>query len=326
MLSDAQTTDGHPEDLRGTLPSADAVDDWTVVVATRGDAKAASRIGKNIVEPLPGVPVLVVRNGRSQRSNLASRGGVEVIDAPGGGVSRARNAAFAAAKTRTLVFVDDDVIVSEAALRTLVTRQRQVGAAIATARVRAADTAHHPLFDDDLGFDRGTVCRTWRLGVDKPVSPLNVWDFGVGATFAVDKPLLDAGGRPVRFDERLSNGRFCGGTEDVDLFYSAYVAGHTVCYVGDAVVGHLFPATETDVHAKCRQYALSDGAFYAKWARRVSVGDLRREAVGWGRRVVKARNDRQSGRAAVPLSVMVGELVYKMVGGATWALALRRSS
>src|SRR5439155_9898563 len=148
------------------------VDEWTVVVPTRGDVAGAARIEENIVKRLDGVPVMVVRNGGCGE-RLARRPGVEILDVPGGGVARARNAALAAATTRTVVFVDDDVIVSGAALRTLVARQREAGAAIATARVRPADAAHHGLFDDALGFDRGSTSLAWRLCTesDEPTPP-----------------------------------------------------------------------------------------------------------------------------------------------------------
>ena len=320
MLSDPRPAAADQDDQDDQAP----VDDWTVVVATRGDAAAVARIEDNIVDRLDGVPVLVVRNGGGAAVSMAGRPGVEVVDAPGGGVSRARNAALTAATTRTVVFVDDDVIVSSAELRTLVSRQREAGAAIACARIRPADAAHHGLFDDDLGFDRGPVSRAWSLAADGavPVSPFNVWQFGVGATFAVDRELLGA----VRFDERLSNGRFCGGTEDVDFFYAAYVAGRTISYVADAVLEHLFPLTAAAASAKCRQYALTDGAFYAKWARRVSRHDLHGEITGWWGRITKRRADRTAGRPSVPLPDLLAEPVYKLVGGVTWALVLRRLS
>lgn len=308
----------------------DDVDDWTVVVPTRGDAASAVRTGENIVGRLDGIPVVVVRNGavsgEAHWASLGQRPHVEVLDRFGGGVARARNAVLAIATTRTVVFVDDDTVVSESALRTLVAGQRASGAAVANARVVPADTAHHRLFDADLGFDRGNRSSIWRTSPKEgaPLSPLKVWQFGVGATFAVDLPLL-ARRDAVRFDERLSNGRFCGGSEDVDFFYAVYLSGHTVCYVAEAVVEHLFPLSARAVSAKCRQYALSDGAFYAKWAGYISATDLRRELSGWWGRIRKHSADRAHGRPAVPQVDLLTEPLYKLVGGVAWALILRRS-
>jgi hypothetical protein len=148
----------------------------------------------------------------------------------------------------------------------------------------------------------------------------------VGATFAVDLPLLDARPETVRFDERLSNGRFCGGSEDVDFFYAAYHLGHVVTYVAEAVVEHVFPTSPAAVSAKCRQYALSDGAFYAKWARHLSPADLHGEVTGWLGRIAKGATDRACGRPAVPVTDLLAEPLYKLVGGLTWALVLRQSS
>jgi hypothetical protein len=309
----------------------DDLDDWTVVVPTRGNATSAVRIGENVAGRLDGVPVVVVRNGavsgEAEWASLARLPHVELVDRPGGGVARARNAALTTATARTVIFVDDDVVVSGSALRTLVARQRAEEATIATARVVPADAPHHRLFDADLGFDRGRSSGVWRAGTGQgaPLSPLNAWQFGVGATFAVDLHLLRARGDAVRFDERLSNGQFCGGSEDVDFFYAAYLLGHTVSYVAEAVVEHLFPMSAAAVSAKCRQYALTDGAFYAKWARRFSAADLGREFSGWADRMVKHAADRAHGRPAVPLADLLAEPLYKLVGGVSWALILRRS-
>ena len=310
--------------------SGDDPGDWAVVVPTRGSGASAVRIGANIVDQLDGVPVVVVRNGAATGeeawAGLMLRPHVEVVDRVGGGVSRARNSALASTFTRTVVFVDDDVLVSDAALRRLVARQRDEGATVTTARVVPGSAPHHRLFDTDLGFDRGRGSRVWQRAAQPgpPLSPLNVWQFGVGATFAVDLALLGTTGGAVRFDERLSNGRFCGGSEDVDFFYAAYLTGHTVSYVAEAVVEHLFPLSVGAVSAKCRQYALSDGAFYAKWARFVTTTDLRRELAGWIGRLRKRNTDRARGLPAVALVDLLAEPLYKLLGGATWALLIRR--
>ncbi|WP_300606662.1 glycosyltransferase [Trebonia sp.] len=302
-----------------------------VAVPTRGDAASATRISENIVGRLDGIPVIVVRNRcvpaetDTDWANLAQRPNVQIIDRFGGGAARARNAAISTATSRTVVFVDDDVRVSESALRTLVARQRSASAAIATARVVAANTAHHQLFDADLGFDRGSDDGTWMVGQSKPLSPLNVWQFGVGATFAIDLSLLGSKGNAIRFDERLSNGRFCGGSEDIDFFYAAYLNGHIVSYVAEAVVEHIFPISAAEVSAKCRQYALSDGAFYTKWAQHVSAADIRGEIAGWLRRLGGSIANRSRGRPAVPILDLLAEPLYKLMGGATWELLLRQS-
>lgn len=301
-----------------------------VVVPTRGDAAGVARISENIVGRLDGITVLVVRNrcapAEADWARLAQRPNVRIIDRFGGGVARARNAAIGTATSRTVVFVDDDVVVSESALQTLVARQRSAGATIATARVVPANAAHHQLFDADLGFDRGSEGSTWTVGQSKRLSPLHVWQFGVGATFAVDLSLLSSKGNAIRFDERLSNGRFCGGSEDVDFFYAAYLTGHMVSYVAEAVVEHVFPLSAAELSAKCRQYALSDGAFYAKWARYVSAADIGGEIMGWFRRLGKSVANRTHGRPAVPILDLLAEPLYKLVGGATWGLLLRQSS
>lgn len=305
--------------------------DWLVAVPTRADDVSAARIEQNIVARLPTVPIVVIRNGRvatpARWNSLIERPHVHVLDWVGGGAARARNVAIASLNTRTIVFVDDDVIVSHSALRTLVERQRADGATVTTARVVPAGTAHHQLFDDSLGFDRGHGSRLWHAALPrKPLSPMKAWQFGVGAAFAVDLPLLHGSDTPIRFDERLSNGRFCGGSEDVDFFYSLYLAGHRLSYATEAVVEHVFPLSKAAVSAKCRQYALSDGAFYAKWANRISAADMLSEVVGWCRRLGRTTIDIARRRPAVPFLTLLAEPLYKVVGGMTWVLVRRQSS
>lgn len=314
-----------------TLPAEPA--DWIVAVPTRGDAESLARIERNIVARLPGVPVTVLRNGAAGEPGDGWPGSpsceVRLVEAPGGGVSRARNGALDL-PARTVVFVDDDVVVSAKALELLVRGQRANRAAVSTARVTPAASKHPNavLFHRFLGFDRGATAHTWSLRERSAprVSPLGVWDFGVGATFAVDLPALAVASPAIRFDERLSNGRLGGGTEDVDFFYQAYLAGLRISYEAAATVEHLFAEDHAAVVGKCRQYALSDGAFYAKWLRRTSPSDWGREITGWAARFAAQAGRMATGHPAVPIHSLAAEPALKLIGGALWFAVLRRSS
>lgn len=298
--------------------------DWSVAVPTRATREALARIGTGIIAKLDGLPATVVLNDSAMPSPepaWSKSAGVHILRAPGGGVARARNAVLDLAPTRFVVFVDDDVIVTRAALELLVATLRRGDAAVATARVLAAAATDGAtrLHGGPLAFDRGTEHRTWRFIEEAPaVSPFSVWDFGVGAAFAVDLVMLGQA-RPVPgFDERLSNGRFCGGSEDSDFFFQAYRAGLAISYVADAVVYHEFPEGWAALRRKCRQYALSDGAFYAKWRKASRPSDFIKDGIGWAARMRQQIADRLGGRDAVPFVSLAAEPAYKAIGGAYW--------
>jgi glycosyltransferase involved in cell wall biosynthesis len=301
-----------------TSPSAS----YQVVVPTRGSVDAVTRVHRNIAAQLPDAEVVLVLNGSGETGRATAEGlGMRVHECAGGGASRARNAGLAVAEGPVLVFLDDDVIVSRDAVAALVAGLHRTGAAVATARVLPADTraGTFPVYERYLGFDRGATTRFWPPSTDPgrhPVSPFAVWEFGVGAAFAVDVRRL--GGR--RFDERLSNGRVCGGTEDVDFFYQAHHCGLAITYEATAVVHHLFPTGGREMKAKVRQYALADGAFYAKWIRFATPADLCRDVVGWLRRLRQQAAHAVRGEPAVPVPTLLAEPVYKLMGGLWWVL------
>ncbi|MGH4013820.1 MAG: glycosyltransferase family 2 protein [Pseudonocardiaceae bacterium] len=148
-----------------------------------------------------------------------------------------------------------------------------------------------------------------------------MWDIGVGALFAVNRPKV-LQHKAVRFDERLSNGRFCGGTDDVDFFMQAFQAGLTLAYEPCAVAHHLFPGDWAGLRKKCRQYALTDGAFYAKWWREAEPVDFINEVRAWVGRLTTHAGLSLDGRPGVPLTSVVVEPLYKLFGATAWSLVL----
>lgn len=300
---------------------------WQVLVPTRGSVDAVRRIHHNIVSQLPARSVTLVLNsstaGPSMEAGRAAAVelGMATVDCAGGGASRARNTGLDVATRPFVVFLDDDVVASTEAVEVLVSTVQRAGAAIGTARVLALETLapSSVLWRRYLGFDRGETTRLWggHGGAVTHVSPFGVWAFGVGAAFVVNMAVLTTGGG-LRFDERLSNGRWCGGTEDVDFFYTAHTRGLAVVYVADAVVWHVFPADRRGLRTKCRQYALADGAFYAKWIQHASLGDLVGEFAGWLRRVRLHIRRSLRAEAAIPLGTLLAEPLYKLVGAFVW--------
>jgi cellulose synthase/poly-beta-1,6-N-acetylglucosamine synthase-like glycosyltransferase len=298
-----------------------------VVVPTRGTTTAIERICANIAGNVCAYDLLIILNGTDEtklkRSEaLATEKGLQTVRCPGGGVARARNFALATSDADVLVFVDDDVVVTADAIKRLSDVIASDVVDVATARVLPTELPQqtfNTIYDAYLGFDRGTERRSWQR--PGQLSPFTVWDIGVGALFAVNRPkVLEH--KAVRFDERLSNGRFCGGTEDVDFFMQAFHAGLRLTYEPEAVVHHQFPDDWTGMRRKCRQYALTDGAFYAKWYREADPVDFVNEIRGWARRLAMHGVRAVEDRPRVPLVSVAIEPLYKLFGAAAWAFVL----
>lgn len=308
---------------------------FEVFIPSRGTAAAVERVHRHIARPLAPVAVTLVLNPSAngvvapavlQRCRDL---GMTPTICRGGGTSRARNVGLKLASAPVVVFLDDDVIATPDAVDGLVAGLRRQRACVATGRVLAAPSSHRSdeLWSSELAFDRGPAAAVWTTRDAVRVSPFDVWQFGVGAAFAVDRARMhEQLDRVPRFDERLSNGRFAGGTEDVDYFYAVYVAGGAVAYVSQAIFGHKFPARRRDIRAKCRQYAIADGAFYAKWRGRADRSDIVSEIHGWRRRLAGHVGARARGRPAVPLRSLLAEPAYKVFGALTWSVRCRSSS
>lgn len=295
-----------------------------IVVPTRGTPAAVERIAANIAREAGSNELLLVLNGADEAElreaeAVAAREAVQTVRCPGGGVARARNFALTACDAGVLVYTDDDVVITANAIDRLVETVASGDADVATAQVLPAKTPYrefNAIHDAYLGFDRGPYRRKWCPPGN--LSPFLVWDIGVGALFGIDR--LKVLQKEIRFDERLSNGRFCGGTEDVDFFMQAYYAGLTLVYEARATVHHLFPTDWESVTQKYHQYALSDGAFYTKWRSKSELDDYRRELRGWARRMVIHIGRTATKQPAVPLWSLCAEFPLKIFGGAFWYL------
>jgi len=292
--------------------------DATIVVPTRGDGLAARRIAR-IAKCLGDYPMLVVCNSECSPTVL-DIGGIHTIFALGGGVARARNKAIEVTRSKWIVFLDDDVIIDVRTIDTLLKSGEHASATVTTARVLAApgDDATIALYHDHLTFDRGVHPAIWRGSNRYLMSPFDSWKLGVGAAFAVCLPSLRALASHVSFDETLSNGRFAGGAEDVDFFFQVLEAGGAVRYSPEAVVYHIFPNGTEALRRKLCQYALADGAYYAKWWKARSHGDIAGEVRNWIQRLLEHVLLRLKGRPSVPLLPLVTEPVYKLIGGVVW--------
>ncbi|MGH3887851.1 MAG: glycosyltransferase family 2 protein [Pseudonocardiaceae bacterium] len=296
---------------------------YTIIIPTRGDPAALRRIAAQIAAFPEATSFLILVN----RSRLmTSRYGLESLRdlgvtfgfCPGGGVARVRNLALRMVSTDVVVFVDDDAATSVEAVARL-TRELDDGrTGVVTGRVvpAASDSQTFMLYRDFFGFDRGAIARRFSGGVPPP--PMQAWQLGVGAVFAVRRTLLDAVASPPSFDESLSNGRFCGGAEDVDFFLQCLHAGIGLSYCADAVFWHEFPSSVGVLRRKITAYARADGAFYCKWRHDIGPSAVARDLLSWAARVQYHAVAKVKGSPHLPLVPVLAEPVEKLIGAVWW--------
>jgi glycosyltransferase involved in cell wall biosynthesis len=301
----------------------------TVVVPTRGDEAALRRISRNVAGVVPGASLIIILNRSAQAPQelradiLNCHPDASFFSCPGGGVSRARNLALRVAETDVVVFFDDDVIPTESATELLVSRLQGSAAGVATGRVLPAPTTApaSSIYETLLGLDRGSESRYFDNDSLKNISPMTSWGLGVGAAFAVRRSVVDRGTPSPYFDEALSNGRFCGGAEDIDFFLQCLHSDVPVIYCHDALFRHRYPVTHREIRAKVLQYSRADGAFYAKWKHTLHWQDLARDLSGWSARAARGLALKARGKPHVLLWPLFREPMDKVVGAAWWQLS-----
>lgn len=298
-----------------------------VVVPTRGSAAAIRNVAAHIATHVGNFPCRILVNSDEipDAETLAdlrrSHPDVRLHLCPGGGVSRARNLALATYPQSTVVFVDDDVILAPGVVESLLDALTWAQTAVATARIVPAP-APRELFEVHeryLGLDRGGESRTFGVSDLESMTPMSIWPVGVGALFAVRAPAVAAASPSgVSFDERLSNGLPCGGTEDVDFFLRCLTAGVGIHYAGDVVARHEYPASLQLVRSKVRHYSRADGAFYGKWSRLLRWRDVRADLVHWVYRVGLHVRLWAVHAPHVPLGPLLMEPGDKLYGAVRW--------
>lgn len=295
----------------------------TIIIPTRGDPAALRRVAAQVAAFPEATPFLVIVN----RSRLMARSyvieslgdlAVTVSFCPGGGVARARNLALRMAATDVVVFVDDDAATSVEAVARLTRELGDGRTGVVTGRVVPAPSGSQTftLYRDFFGLDRGAIARHFLGGVPPP--PMQAWQLGVGAVFAVRRTLLDAVASPPSFDESLSNGRFCGGAEDVDFFLQCVHAGIGLSYCAGAVFPHEFPSSVGALRRKIAAYARADGAFYCKWRHAIGPAAVGRDLLGWATRARYHTVAKIRGSPHLPLVPLLAEPVEKLIGAVWW--------
>jgi glycosyltransferase involved in cell wall biosynthesis len=172
------------------------------------------------------------------------------------GAAAARNKGWSKASNEWILFLDDDIRVSNNLLdmiREFIYFNDKAG--LYGLRVKDLDSGHlgSDLFKQTLSLDRGPKTYSTK---GKPLRLYDTWRFGVGAALLVNKKvLLDTGG----FKDWLGTGRPFGGSEDLEFIWHASFHKE-VAYIGNITVLHRNPNNIPQVCLKMLQYGQALGA------------------------------------------------------------------
>lgn len=245
------------------------------------------------------LPAQIVVGDQSvrERAVLPDGGAVEIthLKLDSVGLSRARNAAIAAARHDVLVFTDDDVLVEPDWLG------RLVGALLA-APPRTVVTGRVLASQEEAGHVPSVTHRTehaiftGRVFGD-PLFPNNM---------AARRGAFEEIGL---FDERLGAGADFPAAEDNDWGYRLLEAGYRIEFVPESVLHHLGARRGRELARLEWAYGRGQGAFYAKhmtWSDRHMLRRLRRNAAYRLRRMPPAlRGDRVALRQTIYLAGLI---------------------
>ncbi|NMI02065.1 glycosyltransferase family 2 protein [Pseudonocardia acidicola] len=276
----------------------------TVVIATRGRADSLARCVRSVLAgDHPAITVLVVDNDPDDECTADAVRAladprVRYVREPRRGASVGRNRGLLEARTRIVVFTDDDTEVDPGWARRMAgafaadpdlacVSGPVLAAQLATEEELAADTA--------LAWNKGFATRRFSLAdppADSPIFPFSPGLFGIGANLAVRADIARAVGG---FDEALGPGSATHGGEDCEFMVRLVLAGHVLGYEPSAYVWHHHRPDAGALRAQLRGYAVGLGGFLTKVAldRRARWAALRRlpAAVAQLRRI----SDRETG-------------------------------
>ena len=243
----------------------------SVIITTCQRPVVSARLARAIASQLTSADeLLIVDDARPDgvlfhvaEAGLTEYNQVKTIQTYGSGVAVARNRALAEAGHDWIVFLDDDTVPPPSFLsmvRGYVSAQE--------CDVLTANVISHPdcgdvgrLFDERYPLSRGPVSRTFRGSTGTAWSPNDVWRVGVGACMTWrTSELRKLGG----FVSELGQGRRFGGSEDLDAFRRALLAGLTIRYEAELVVQHYAPTSRAELAAKMEGYTLALGALAAE--------------------------------------------------------------
>lgn len=249
----------------------------TVVVCTRDRADQLARCVRCLMATAyPDFEILIVDNSVHPEPTrlVCEQLGVSYAREARPGLSRARNAALAAARHRWIAFTDDDCLPEPGWLTEMVrklqdTNCRAVCGLVLPAQLENSAEIAFEIYGGlgrgfgDLAFEPNVVrARRWR--------PAETWRFGAGACMLIDGDLArDLGG----FDLDLGAGTPCGCSEDTLLWYQMLRRGHSIHYAPRAVVHHYHRSSPEALRHQIFNYASGHAAYHVRCF--ASYGDHR---------------------------------------------------
>lgn len=214
--------------------------------------------------------IVVVDNSDdpTRTAEIAGRFGAQVLHEPRPGLSRARNAAFAALRGDVVVYVDDDVLVPDGWLPALLTpfADPRVGAVAGNVLPADVATLAPQVFEDYGGLGRGpylTVFTPAWLRAGR--GPAETWRIGATANAAVRGEALRQLGPWL---ESLGPGNPAGVGEDIEYFYRLLQAGWRIVYQPSAVVQHYHRPDLGSLAVQLRSYSAGHVAYHLELAAR----------------------------------------------------------
>ncbi|MDQ7905782.1 glycosyltransferase [Phytohabitans sp. ZYX-F-186] len=220
----------------------------TVVVCTRDHPEELARcLDSLLAQEYPRFRVLVVDNAPSTNATArvvaaaARRGPVDYLLAPEPGLSRARNAAVAAAPGEILAWTDDDVVADPhwlAEVARALAEHPEAGVVSGVVVPAQLATPAEVWFEQYGGHSKGrgftpAVFSPATAHEQSPLYPLP--PFGVGANMTFRPGVIESIGG---FDPALGAGSTAMGGEDTLAFTRVLLDGGTIAYQPTALVRH----------------------------------------------------------------------------------------
>ncbi len=169
---------------------------------------------------------------------------------PRPGLSRARNAALAAASTDFVAYTDDDALPDHRWARALhlgFSSDRRIGVVTGLAAPAEIVTTAQALFEQKVNWSDRLEAQTFtmdqRASYDWPF-PYSAGHLGAGVNFAIRRDVgLALGG----FDEALGAGTRTASGEDNEMFVRVLRSGEALHYEPSAIVWHVHRRTDAEL-------------------------------------------------------------------------------
>lgn len=252
----------------------------SVIVCTRDRPLSLERCLQALAQlDYPDYEVVVVDNCSrdAATAQVVARSGFRYVREDRPGLDWARNRGVAESRHDIIAYVDDDALATPGWLRGIAYGFEQPEVMVVTGMVLAAEieTAAQSNFELYGGMGKGFMSYTVRRDHLSKSKLFKSSNWGVGANMAFRRSLFAAIGS---FDVALDVGTPTCGGGDIEFFYRAVAAGHTLRYEPAALVRHVH---RRDQAALTRQI-YNNGRSFAAYLMTIARNEpARRRAVLW---------------------------------------------